>query len=146
MHQTGGLHLILDSAGKTSVRFTTKIIDSKISKISEGWLKSKRLLAYEFYNYDNRLALRLYIGPGEKNYREALFAFLSQKKELFTLTSRTLGRKWHCVYQNEFLKKKDFEDKEYEELQEIIDSKWNEFINHQMKEIDDYIDKWQDPS
>ena len=66
-------HLIIDSAGKTVIRFTTNTIESKIPKISEGWLKTKRLLIYEVYNYDNRLAIRLYLGPGEKQYREDLF-------------------------------------------------------------------------
>lgn len=135
--------LIIDSAGKTVIRFTTETIERKIPKISEGWLKSKRLLAYEFYNYDSRLALRLYIGPGEKQYRENLFSFLATKKELFALTSRTLSKKWHCVYQKEFLKKKDFEEKDYDELEKIVKTKWNEFVKEHLLEIDNYIEKWQ---
>lgn len=139
----GNKKLLIDSAGKTVIRFTTETIERKIPKISEGWLKSKRLLVYEFYNYENRLALRLYIGPGEKQYRENLFNFLSEKKDLFSLTSRTLGKKWHCVYQKEFLKKRDFEDKDYEDLEQLIKSKWNEFEKEHLIEIDNYIENWQ---
>ncbi len=135
--------LIIDSAGKTVIRFTTEIIERKIPKISEGWLKSKRLVAYEFYNYDSRLALRLYIGPGKKEYRESLFSFLSTKKELFALTSRTLSKKWHCVYQKEFLKKKDFEEKDFEALEKIVKTKWNEFVKEHLVGIDNHIEKWQ---
>jgi hypothetical protein len=135
--------IILDSAGKTIIRFTTKIIEDKIPKISEGWLKSKRLLAFEFYNYDNRLVLRLYIGPGQKEYREKLFEYLSKKKEIFTSTTRTLSKKWHCVYQKEFLNKKDIEEKDYNDLENIVRLKWNEFVKENIKEIDDYIKKWR---
>ena len=135
--------IILDSAGKTIIRFTTKIIEDKIPKISEGWLKSKRLLAFEFYNYDNRLVLRLYIGPGQKEYRDKLFEYLSKKKEIFTSTTRTLSKKWHCVYQKEFLNKKDIEEKDYNDLENIVRLKWNEFVKENIKEIDDYIKKWR---
>jgi hypothetical protein len=131
--------------GKTYTRFTTKKIDEEIPKISEGWLKSKRLLVYEFNNYDNRLVLRLYVGPCEKNYREELFKYFSQKKELFPLTNRPLRNKWNCVYQKEFLKNKDFEEKEYAELESIVRSKWNEFVREHLKEIDLYIEKWHRP-
>lgn len=134
--------LILENSGKTAIRFTTKVIDNKIPRISEGWLKSKRLVVYEFFNIENRLALRLYIGPGQKDYREKLFAYLFQRKELFTLTSRTLRKKYHCVYQKEFLKKKDFEEKEFEDLEKIIKAKWNDFLKDHMKVIDKYIENW----
>ncbi len=135
--------IILDSSGKTVIRFSTKAIDDKIPKISEGWLKSKRFMAYEFYNYDGRLALRLYIGPGEQQYRDELFNYLSEKKELFALTNRSLNKRYHCVYQKEFLKKKDFVDHDFEGLAEKIKSKWNEFVGDHLVQIDNYIEKFE---
>ena len=138
-------HLIIDSAGKTVIRFTSNTIENRVPKVSEGWLKSKRLVAYEFTNYDNRLVLRLYIGPGELQYRESLFNYLSTKKDLFPYTNRVLSKKWNCVYQKEFLKKKDFEEKDYDELEMIIKSKWNEFVNQDMPKIDDFINNWSTP-
>jgi len=134
-------NLILDSAGKTVIRFTTETIEKNIPNISEGWLKSKRLFVYEFYNYDSRLALRLYIGPGEKLFREDLYNYLSMKRELFSLTSRTLSKKWHCVYQKEFLKKKDFEEKDFEELENLVKTKWSEFVREDLTEIDSYVER-----
>ena len=141
----GNNHLITDSAGKTVIRFTSNTIENRVPKVSEGWLKSKRLVAYEFTNYDNRLVLRLYIGPGERQYRESLFNYLATKKDLFPYTSRALSKKWNCVYQKEFLKKKDFEEKDYDELEMIIKSKWNEFVNQDMPKIDDFIQNWVTP-
>ncbi len=130
---------LFDSAGKTSIRFSTKAIDQKVPRISEGWLKSKRLLAYEIYNYDDRLAVRLYIAPGNDNARKELFDFFARKKALFNLAKGSLHKKYHCVFQREFLKRKDFNDREFPELVEIINKKWKEFTENQLPQVDEYI-------
>lgn len=132
-------NMIFDSAGKTLIRFSTPTIDSKIPKVSEGWLRSKRLVVYEFQNFDNKLMLRLYIGPGDKELRKFLFDFFSKKHVLFSLTNRTMGSKHHCIYQKEFLRKKEYEEKEYEDLVSIINKKWKEFVENQLHQIDSYV-------
>jgi len=130
---------LFDSAGKTSIRFSTRAIDQKVPKISEGWLRSKRLLAYEIYNYDDRLAIRLYIAPGDDNVRKELFDFFTRKTALFNLAKGSLHKKYHCVFQKEFLGRIDFKDREFPELAEIIDKKWKDFTEKQLPKIDDYI-------
>ncbi len=132
-------HLIFDSAGKTLIRFTTPAIDSMVPKVSQGWLRSRRMMVYEFHNYDNKLMLRLYIGPGEKDLRKLLFDFFGKKPGVFPLTKYTMGSKHHCVYQKEFLRKTEYEQKEYEDLVLIINKKWKEFIENQLPQIDAYI-------
>ena len=64
----------LDSASKTSIRFAISVFDKNIHKIAEGWSKSNRILLFEFKNYDNRLLLNLYVGPGPKEYRDKFTA------------------------------------------------------------------------
>jgi len=130
---------LFDSAGKSSIRFSTKAIDKKVPKISEGWLKSKRLLAYEIYNYDDRLAVRLYIAPGNDTVRKELFDFFARKKALFARAKGSLHKKYHCVFQKEFLRRKDFQDREFSELVEMIDKKWKDFAENQLPQIDAYI-------
>ena len=83
--------------------------------------------------------LRLYIGPGDKELRKFLFDFFSKKHVLFSLTKRTMGSKHHCIYQKEFLRKKEYEEKEYEDLISIINKKWKEFVENQLPQIDAYI-------
>lgn len=133
-------NLIFDSGGKTTIRFTTLMFDDKIPRISEGWLKSKRFLVYEYLNNADRLVLKLYLGPGETETRENFFHYLSENQNLFQLTKRTLRKKWHCVYQKEFLKKKDFSDHDYQELKNLIVKKWEDFLSKDMKKIDQYIE------
>jgi len=131
--------VIFDSAGKTLIRFTTPTIDFLIPKVSQGWIKSRRLVVYEFHNYDNKLMLRLYIGPGDKELRELLFDFCAKKPDLFPLTQHSMGLKHHCVYQKEFLRKHEYEQKEYEDLVQIIRKKWKDFVDNKLPQIDNYF-------
>jgi hypothetical protein len=39
--------IIVDSAGKTVIRFTSKILDQLVEAVGEGWSKSKRILMFE---------------------------------------------------------------------------------------------------
>ena len=138
--------IIVEAAGKTIIRFTTKNIDSLIEKRGEGWSKSKRSLLFEFDIYDYRLVLNLYVGPGEKEYRDKLLQFFKDNKDLFKLAGRkNIGTKWHAVYQKKFLKKNDYIDATIEDLKTIIDPKWKEFYEKDLKIISSYLmDNWKE--
>lgn len=127
--------LILDTPGKTAIRFTTDYLDGVIERVSEGWSKSKRILLFEFTNNDERLHLNLYLGPGPDDYRNRLFKFFCKDPKLFRLTQRKFGAKWHAVYQKKFLTKKDIENAAFSDLSEIIDKKWDDFINGDLQKI-----------
>ena len=49
--------------------------------------------------------------------------------------SKKLYSKWTQIYKNAFLKQKAYEDSDFETLSERIKIKWNEFIEHDFKEI-----------
>ena len=134
--------LILDSAGKTVIRFTNEYFDSIIDKISEGWVKSKRMFLFEFVNYNKKLFVKLLIGPGDDEYRKKLFDICSKNSPLFKLTQRkTFGTKWQTVYQKRFLSEKDFDNAEMSDLSETIDSKWNELVNKDLPKIEEHFRK-----
>lgn len=132
--------LILDNAGKTLIRFTTKTLDNILPKVGEGWSKSKRILLYEFANNDNELILRLIIGPGEANYRDNLYLFAKAHRDVFNKANRKLSAKWHTIFQQKLLTKKDFEEKTSEELSEQIEKKWAKMIS-KIAEIDQLFEK-----
>jgi len=131
--------IFIDSAGKTVIRFSTAAIDKKIKKIGEGWGREKRVLMYEFSNYEKRLALRLIIGPSEQEYRKKLFKFFKLNKKLFSYADRTFGVKWHTIYQKNFLLPKDFKNAAIDNLKDKIDHQWEEFIKNDLLKIDEYI-------
>jgi len=131
--------VIIDTAGKTVIRFTTKKIDPLVEYIGEGWTKSKRIVLFEFGLYENRVPLRLYIGPGDGDYRNKLQDFFLKNKKLFKLVDRKFGTKWHAVYQKEFLRKKDFEDDESEKMKDKIGKKLEEFMESDLPSIHEHF-------
>lgn len=133
--------IVIDSAGKTVIRFTTKNIDQEIKRVGEGWVKSGRILLFEFTLSGDRVALRLYIGPGEDNYRKDLLNMFLKDKKLFKLADRKFGAKWHAVYQSDFLRKKDFEDDDIEEMKTKLEIKFSEFIDKDFRAIEEYFQK-----
>jgi hypothetical protein len=136
--------IIVDSAGKTVIRFTTKLLDSLIEKVGEGWTKSKRIFMFEIGLYDDRVNLRLYIGPGDNDYREFLRQFFIKKKDLFKLVDRKFGVKWHTVYQKRILTKRDFEEKDDDELKATTGKKLREFFEKDLPKIENYfVDNWK---
>ena len=137
-------NIIIDTVGKTVIRFTTKTIDRLVDKVGDGWSKSKRILLFEFSLYDYKVNLRLYIGPGDNNYRELLRELFLKKKDTFKLVDRRFGTKWHAVYQKSFLIKKDFEIKENDELKTTLSNKTYDFFEKDLSVIDNFIaDNWQ---
>ena len=133
--------IIIDSAGKTLIRFTTKNIDQEIKRVGEGWVKSRRILLFEFTLSGDRVALRLYIGPGEDNYRKDLISMFLKDKKLFKLADRKFGTKWHAVYGSDFLRKKDFKDDNIEEMKIKLERKFSEFIDKDLPAIEEYFQK-----
>jgi len=127
--------MIIDTAGKTLVRFTTSEIDEKVDSIGEGWTKSKRVILFEFGLYEYRAVLRLYIGPADDDYRDMLKELFLKDKKLFKLMDRKFGAKWHAVYQKEFLNKKDYADDDLESMLAKIEKKFNDFTNNDLKLI-----------
>jgi hypothetical protein len=134
--------VIIDTAGKTVIRFTTEKVDSIVERIGEGWTKSKRILLFEFILYENRVVLRLYIGPGDSEYRKKLQDLFLENKKLFKLVDRKFGTKWHAVYQKEFLRKKDFDDDDSEKMKEKIEKRLEEFMESDLPSIHEHFETY----
>ena len=134
---------ILETAGKTTVRFTTKTLDKLIPAKGEGWTASKRILLFEFNNWNKRLVLRLYIGPGDSEIRNRLHEIAKQDIKLFNKSNRKMPSKWLAVYQKEFLKAKDYEDVDVEDLKGILSKKFDNFMADDCVKIERYfVSNW----
>jgi hypothetical protein len=139
-------NLILDSAGKTMIRFTSKTLDDVIPKKGQGWVSSNRILLFQFDNSFKRGVLRLYIGPGDNETRNRLHTIAKMDTRLFNISDRKLGSKWLAIYQKEYLKTKDYEESDAVELRDPISKKFEVFISEELPNIEKHIiDKWNTP-
>lgn len=125
--------LILDDSGKSYIRFTTPKLNAAVPNLGEGWTSSQRILLFELVNRDNKLTLKLLIGPGEATIREKLYNISKENISLCTKATRSLGKKWTTIYTKEIIRKKDFEELDIEQLKEIIEEKIENFL------VDDLI-------
>jgi hypothetical protein len=132
-------NLMSDDSSKTAIRFTSKSLDDLIPKKGEGWTRSKRILLFEFSNYDKRLVLRLYIGPGENEIRNRLHTIAKKDTKLFNKSDRKIGSKWLTIYQKDYLMNYEDTETETEGLKHIISEKFDHFIKDDLVKIEAHI-------
>lgn len=131
--------LVPDHYTKGEIRFAVKQWDT-VPKLLEADRRSKRMLFFDFHNEPTKLSLHLYIGPGPNDTRENIHKIAVESKTLFNKAGGKLGTKWKTIYKNDFLKAKDYEDVDKEELQKKIENQWNKFITKDLPAIKEVID------
>jgi hypothetical protein len=123
--------LNLDHSSKSYVRFYLTAWDKYPNQHKGGgWTSSKRILLFEFQNNLDSLVLKLIIGPGNKNARENLYKIASQNPDAFSGMSKKLYDKFTQIYKKDYLKSKDYEDINWEDLKEKLRKKWEAFLKN----------------
>ena len=130
--------LISDDSSKTYIRFIPKILDF-IPYEGQGWVKSKRILVFEVYNSPDRVDAFLIIGPGPQDIRQKLYNITQGNLRLFRSTK--LYGKWTAIYKTRLLTKKEIEDKEIEEIKEILQSKLRQLKESDFLKIENELKK-----
>lgn len=113
--------LILDDSSKSTIRFIAKDMDF-IPKVGDGWTKSKRMLLFEIGNKTESANLYLIIGPGPEEIRMKLHEIAREDSTLFPLleNKRNMGKYWSSIYKKPLLKARDYEEKEIDDLSDIL--------------------------
>lgn len=127
--------LILDTASKTYTRFPTKELDSLIEKKGNGWTSSKRILLFEFQNRNNKLVLKLIIGPGDQAIRQKIYDIVKNNKNSFRGKLGKYHNQFTSIYTREFLSKDFEEEANYEEVLEKISTKFIDFLRSDLHSI-----------
>ena len=138
-------HLILESPGKTYIRFISNSLDNIVPKKGQGWgwVPSGRMLLFEFENYNKKMILKLVVGPGENEIRNALYEIAKMDTKLFNTSDRKLTPKWLTIYKREYLKVRDYEDADKVDLEASISKKFETFITDDLPRIEKHIsDNW----
>ena len=128
--------LVREHSTKNYIRFSTHVWDHSEDQMKGGgWTSSKKLMLFEFQNYESSLMLKLVIGPGETKIREDLFNVAKSNKKVFKGCLQRFTQKWTQIYKTGFLSKKDYEDPNIEDLKTKIESQFKMFLETELEAI-----------
>jgi len=126
----------LDVSSKTYIRFCANSWDQYPAQLlGNEWTSTKRILLFEFQNTAKSLVLKLIIGPGDKHAREMIYNIASQHSLSFPGRSSKLYQKFTQIYKREYLKSKDYDDSNMDDLKSKINRRWKKFLEEDFKEI-----------
>jgi hypothetical protein len=131
--------LALDDSSKAYIRFGVKAWDVPKLQSGQGWTKSNRLLLFEFQNYEGALRLKLQIGPGPKELREAIFRTAQKEKPLFKTFVKSPSMKWNEIFDRSFLSPALYVDATDERLKVEIRTQWQKFITEDLPRLSKII-------
>jgi len=132
--------LIHDQSTKHYVRFIPKKMDF-VPKIGDGWTSTKRVVLFEFQNWDTGITIKLFIGPSEEEYREKIYDLVKTQAKLFNESKKPFKKgKWFTIYKKQILKSNKYKDIYNEdELRDMILEKIPS-INKDISKIADYFE------
>jgi hypothetical protein len=138
--------LVNDKPSFTKVRYSKSYVDFMVRdwqeipefNVGTGWAGSSATVAIEFSNSQNQLNLFLLIGPVEQEnryIREAIFAHAAANRDVFKGCRPALTKKWTMLYKMPFLQSHHYEDASLEDLVQIIEPKWDRFVQDVLPQL-----------
>ncbi|MGE7602985.1 PD-(D/E)XK nuclease family protein [Peribacillus sp. NPDC097675] len=124
--------IIMDICTKTYVRFIPKPVD-EILPLEGNWTKTKRILLWEIQNRDNRVIIKLIIGPGPSQIRNNLFNIAQNHEDIFKGRLRNITDSYTQIYKTELLSKNFHEKMDIEQIKETLSKRIEKFF------LEDYI-------
>lgn len=127
--------LVPDHSSKSYVRFGVKDWDVPALLQGEGWTSTKRMLLFQFNNFEEKLSLFLVIGPGPAETRQKILDIAHANQPPFKPAFHALGKKWNTIYVRQFLAASAYEESEGEDLEIEIGKKWKQFLENDLPKI-----------
>lgn len=125
--------LFLDGSGKKYIRFIPKSLNTEAIKHGNGkWTSSKNIILFELDNSNNKLSTSLVLGPGDEDFRQAIYQFainstvFSPRKTLSNEYSKLIGLKTIV---------KDYNKVDPEELPKVCTLALEKYLNNDFKEV-----------
>ena len=123
--------LVIDHCTKSYVRFAVNHWD-KINGQKSGdgqWTKSNRVVLFEVINSLSEISLKLLIGPGQKEFREELFAATANESTIFKGRSKSLYGKWTQIYKRKIVTKEQM-DYDLESVENLIKQELGDYFHY----------------
>lgn len=124
---------VLEGGGKNKTRFAVVDWDRPPLLTASGWTKSRRILMFEFWHYDDGLWLLLIIGPGSEEARQKLFGMSRSAPDTFEVPE-SLG-KWTTIFSRTFFENNLYEEAADDEREQEIRRRWAEFLHTDLPQI-----------
>jgi hypothetical protein len=110
--------------------------------LSDGWPGTSAGLSVEFVPAQNQLILLLVIAPvkdQDQHVREAIFNCADSNRDLFVGCRPKLSKNWTHVYKMLLLREKDYEDASLDDLAQIIEPKWEHFLEDVLPKLHHHL-------
>jgi hypothetical protein len=130
--------LALDHSSKSYITFAPKSWDTPVLLAGQGWTRSGRIMLFEFGNFTDRLRFSLIIGPGPLETRQKLMEIASKHRPLKPVF-KALGKSFNTIYVREWLKAKDYEDADSDELEAKVKEIWTQFLKNDLTSIQQIV-------
>jgi len=127
--------LVQDDSSKAYVRFLPKTWDV-LPRVGEGWTRSKRLLLFEFNNSNSQLTLKLYVGPGEQEFRDRLYRVLSAYPKVFNRADQKLYPKWWSCHSERWLEPREYDELDAASVRAAIEQRLDRFLKDQLPKME----------
>ncbi|WP_338472822.1 hypothetical protein R4Z10_08890 [Niallia sp. XMNu-256] len=121
-------NIILDVSNKTYTRFTTTKLDGVIPAKGSGWTNTNRILLFEIQNRNDKVVLKLIIGPGDNTVRNHLYEICNQQKDKFKGKSNKLANQYTQIFAKELISKSFFEQNDINDIKDKINSELDRFL------------------
>jgi hypothetical protein len=96
---------------------------------------SGRVLVFEFDNRADQLSLKLIIGPGPQSVRKGIHEALKTRPNLFDQAGGSTYTQFKTVYKKPLLTSRDYEDSDWEMLENKVRQRWQQFLVGDLPEI-----------
>ncbi len=129
----------LDHGDIHRIRFAVPIWDNIPDMRSSTWTRSKRFVLFEVKNNvdgNERVQLKLFLGPTISPIRERLFEYVQSTKNTFNHIRRELTGKWAQIYSFELL---GTDDVNQDDKLKILENNWNHFLQNDFPIINQSI-------
>jgi hypothetical protein len=144
--------MIAEYSTKTWIRCLPEAWNAPRLRQGQGWVPSNCMLLLEFGNGSDRLHLKVTIGPGPQDVRELLLKLALDHQPPFVISERranaSVRNRHKAIYVNDFLRAKDFEDADLDELTARVQQSWDQFVQVTLPEMTAVLQRaawlWQD--
>lgn len=128
--------LVIDDSIKTYLRFAPKVWDRPKLRSGTGWTKTGRTLLFEIVFQADKIFLKLTLGPGPTEVRDAAFAEALARPDVFkSINTGSLSPKYHQLFQHSIVDWSMLASFDGEAIERMVKTQWEYFVKNDLPAI-----------